>query len=94
VGVSLSDSEDGGAVEIPSVLCEGSEGFLDLDGSLIVNRLSIALICYVALGALTWATITEPKLRMGTLLILGLFAVKSVLRRGEVIHPGKESEPE
>ncbi len=59
-----------------------------------MNRLSIALICYVALGALTWATITEPKFRLGTLLILGLFAVKSIVRRGEVMHPDKESEPE
>jgi hypothetical protein len=59
-----------------------------------VNRLSIALVCYVALGALTWATITEPKLRLGTLLILGLFAVKSIVRRGDAMHPDKESEPE
>jgi hypothetical protein len=46
-----------------------------------VNRLSIALVCYVGLGALTWVTITDPKLRAGTLAILALFAVKSVLRR-------------
>jgi len=57
-----------------------------------VNRLSIALICYVALGALTWATITEPKLRLGTLLILALFAVKSVLRRGDALHADKEGD--
>jgi hypothetical protein len=51
-----------------------------------VNRLSIALICYVVLGALTWTTITDPKLRAGTLAILALFAVKSVLRRNDVLH--------
>jgi hypothetical protein len=54
-----------------------------------VNRLSIALICYVVLGALTWTTITNPKLRAGTLLILALFAVKSVLRRNDVLHADK-----
>jgi hypothetical protein len=61
-----------------------------------MNRLSIALVCYVALGALTWATITDPKLRAGTLVILGLFAVKSVLRRRDVLHvdEDKASEPE
>ena len=61
-----------------------------------MNRLSIALICYVALGALTWATITDPRLRAGTLVILALFAVKSLLRRRDVLHADvdKASEPE
>ena len=61
-----------------------------------MNRLSIALICYVALGALTWATITDPRLRAGTLVILALFAVKSVLRRRDVLHVDEDeaNEPE
>jgi hypothetical protein len=57
-----------------------------------VNRLSIALVCYVVLGALTWATIADPKIRAGTLVILVLFAVKSVLRRNQVMHPDKDAE--
>jgi len=57
-----------------------------------VNRLSIALVCYVVLGALTWTTITDPKIRAGTLVILVLFAVKSVIRRNEVMHPDKDAE--
>jgi hypothetical protein len=57
-----------------------------------VNRLSIALICYVVLGALTWTTIADPKIRAGTLVILVLFAVKSVLRRNQVMHPDKDAE--
>ncbi len=59
-----------------------------------VNRLSIALVCYVVLGALTWVTITDPKIRAGTLVILALFAVKSVLRRNDVLHPDKSGEPD
>ena len=59
-----------------------------------VSRLSIALICYAVLGALTWATITDPRLRAGTLVILALFAVKSVLRRRDVLDEDKASEPE
>ena len=59
-----------------------------------MSRLSIALVCYVVLGALTWATITDPKIRAGTLVILALFAVKSVLRRNEVLHPDKSGDPE
>ena len=57
-----------------------------------MNRLSIALVCYVVLGVLTWATITDPKFRAGTLAILALFAVKSVLRRKDVLHVDKSSE--
>ena len=51
-----------------------------------MNRLSIALICYAVLGALAWTTLTDPRLRAGTLVILALFAVKSVLRRRDVLH--------
>jgi hypothetical protein len=57
-----------------------------------VNRLSIALVCYIVLGALAWTTLTEPKLRAGTLVILALFAVKSVLRRNDVLHADKEGD--
>ena len=57
-----------------------------------VNRLSIALVCYVVLGALTWVTITDPKIRAGTLVVLALFAVKSVLRRNDVLHADEDAE--
>jgi ABC-type transport system involved in cytochrome c biogenesis permease subunit len=57
-----------------------------------VNRLSIALVCYAVLGALTWTTITDPKIRTGTLVILALFAVKSVLRRNDVLRADKRSD--
>jgi hypothetical protein len=57
-----------------------------------VNRLSIALVCYAVLAALTWFTITDPKIRAGTLVILALFAVKSVLRRKDVLHPDGEGD--
>jgi hypothetical protein len=57
-----------------------------------VNRLSIALICYVVLGALTWTTITDPKFRAGTLVVLAFFAVKSVLRRNDVLHADKDAD--
>jgi hypothetical protein len=62
-------------------------------GSVIsVNRLFIAMICYVVLGALTWTTITDPKIRGGTLLILALFAVKTMLRRKDVPHADESGE--
>jgi hypothetical protein len=59
------------------------------------NRLIAALIAYVAIGVLTVMTITDTKLRAGTLLVLALFAVKSILRRKDVLHAGKSStDPE
>ena len=62
-------------------------------GSVIsVNRLFIAMICYVVLGALTWTTITDPKIRGGTLLILALFAVKTLVRRKDVPHADESGE--
>jgi len=57
-----------------------------------VNRLSIALICYAVLGVLTWTTITDPKFMAGTLVILAFLAVKSVLRRNDVLHADKDSD--
>jgi len=52
-----------------------------------VNRLTGALIAYAALGVLTWLTITDSKIRGVTLAILAMFAVKSWLRRKDVMHP-------
>jgi hypothetical protein len=59
-----------------------------------MNRLAVALIAYVVLGVLTWMTITDPKLRAGTLVILGLFAFKSWVRRHDVMHRDKSSDAE
>jgi hypothetical protein len=51
-----------------------------------VNRLTIALAAYVALGLLTWATISDPRIRLVTLVILAMFAVRTWLRRKDVMH--------
>jgi hypothetical protein len=59
-----------------------------------MSRLSIALICYVVLGALAWTTLSDPRVRAGTLAILALFAVKSILRREQVLHPDGERDSE
>jgi hypothetical protein len=57
-----------------------------------MNRLTMALTAYVVLAVLTWTTIGDTRIRAGTLAILVLFAVKSVLRRKDVLHPGKDTE--
>ena len=55
-----------------------------------VNRLVLALAAYGVLAALTWTTISDAKLRLATLVVLALFAVKTILRRRDVIHTDDE----
>jgi len=52
-----------------------------------MNRLTAALIAYAVLGVLAWFTISDVRIRAVPLAVLVLFAVKSVLRRHEVLHP-------
>ena len=51
-----------------------------------MSRLTMSLIAYLALGVLAYATLSDPRIRAGTLLILGLFAFKSWIRRKDVMH--------
>jgi hypothetical protein len=55
-----------------------------------VNRLSIAFGVYILLGVLAWTTLTDEKIRMFTFLILGLFAVKTLLHRKDAMHSDEE----
>ena len=59
-----------------------------------MNRLAVALIAYAILGILSWLTITDARVRAVPLAILVLFAVKSWLRRNDVMHPDKSSDAE
>jgi len=57
-----------------------------------LNRLAMALAAYVVLAVLAWTTLTDEKLRLVTLLILALFAVKTIVRRRDVMHPDGDSK--
>jgi hypothetical protein len=59
-----------------------------------MNRLAGALIAYAVLGALSWWTISDPKIRAVPLLILAMFAVKSILRRNDGLHSVKIEDEE
>ena len=59
-----------------------------------VNRLAAALIAYAVLGVLAWTTISDTRIRAVPLGILALFAVRSVLRRHDVMHPNKAEDEE
>jgi len=58
-----------------------------------MSRLALALIAYSVLGALAFATLSDFRIRALTLLILGLFAFKSWVRRKDVLHPDGEGGP-
>jgi uncharacterized membrane protein YfcA len=58
-----------------------------------MSRLAVALIAYAVLGALALATLSDFRIRGLTLLILAMFAFKSWVRRKDVLHPDRESDP-
>jgi hypothetical protein len=57
-----------------------------------VNRLIAGFVAYVVLGALVWMTISDPRIRLLTLAILAMFAVKTWVRRKDFMHSGKGSD--
>ena len=57
-----------------------------------MSRLAMAIIAYLVLGALAYTTLSDPRIRAGTLVILGLFAFKSWMRRKDVMHPDGDSQ--
>jgi hypothetical protein len=62
-------------------------------GNLVVTkRLGLALAAYVGLAALAFTTLTDPKIRAATLVILAMFAAKTWIRRGDAMHPGRDVE--
>lgn len=52
-----------------------------------VKRLMVALAAFVALGILAWTTIGDQRIRLGTLAVLAMFALKTWVRRKDVLHP-------
>jgi hypothetical protein len=54
----------------------------------------MALIAYAVLGVLALTTLSDFRIRTLTLLILGLFAFKSWVRRKDVLHPDGDGESE
>jgi hypothetical protein len=57
-----------------------------------VSRLVLALVAYVGLGVLACTTISDQRFRLATLFVLAMFALKTWLRRHEVLHPEGESK--
>jgi hypothetical protein len=51
-----------------------------------MNRLIVALAAYVALAVLTWTTISDQRVQLVTIAVLAMFAVKTWVRRKDVMH--------
>ncbi len=58
-----------------------------------MKRLLIAMAAFVVLGVLAWTTLSDPRIRLATLAILVMFAVKTWVRRKEVMHPMASRTP-
>ena len=52
-----------------------------------MKRLIIALAAFAALGVLSWNTISDQRIRLATLAVLAMFALKTWVRRKDVLHP-------
>ena len=59
-----------------------------------MNRLKMALVAFVALGVLSWTTLSDPRIRLVTLAVLALFALKTYVHRRDAINPGDEEKVE
>ena len=51
-----------------------------------MNRLVLAFAAFVALGVLAWTTLDDQRVRLVTLAILVMFALKTWVRRKDVLH--------
>jgi hypothetical protein len=52
----------------------------------VTKRLILALLTYAAIAVLAIKTLDDPRVRGVTLLILAMFAVKTWVRRKDVVH--------
>ena len=60
----------------------------------MTKRLLLALLAYAAIAVLALKTLDDPRVRGVTLAILAMFAVKTWVRRKDMMHPGGESGSE
>jgi len=56
------------------------------------HRLFLALAAYIVIAALAWTTLPDTRIRLVTLAILAMFALKTWARRKEAMHPESERE--
>ena len=57
-----------------------------------MSRFSLAMVAYAVLAVLSWYTLTDEKLRLATLAVLALFAVKTIVRRKDAMHSDESAD--
>jgi hypothetical protein len=57
----------------------------------VSKRLGLALLAYAVIAVLAIKTLDDPRVRGVTLAVLAMFAVKTWVRRKDVIRPDGES---
>ena len=60
----------------------------------MTKRLALALLAYAAIAVLAVKTLDNIRIRAVSLLILAMFAVKTWVRKKDVLHPDGESGSE
>ena len=58
------------------------------------KRLLLAFVAYAAVAVLVFKTLDDPRVRGVTLAILAMFAVKTWVRRKDIMHRDGESGSE
>jgi hypothetical protein len=66
----------------------------DRSHRVVTKRLLLALLAYAAIAVLAIKTLDDPRVRGVTLAVLAMFAVKTWVRRKDVLHPDGESGSE
>jgi hypothetical protein len=57
----------------------------------VTKRLVLAFVAYAAIAVLAFKTLDDLRVRGVTLAILAMFAVKTWVRRRDIMHPDGES---
>jgi hypothetical protein len=60
----------------------------------VTKRLVLAFLAYAAIAVLAIKTLDDPRVRGVTLAILAMFALKTWVRRKDIMHPDGESGSE
>jgi membrane protein implicated in regulation of membrane protease activity len=59
-----------------------------------VNRLMLAMGAFVALGILAWNTLSDERIRLATLAVLAMFALRTWMHRKDKDRDVQHSEGE
>jgi hypothetical protein len=55
----------------------------------MVTRFALAMAAFVGLGVLSWVTLSDSRVRLATLAVLAMFALKTWMRRKDAMYPDK-----